>query len=186
LAELGLAEKGEWRSIFPQSQLIQSAMDYVDVKAKKMLLSKIKEEKPPSKAMLKRIMKLFEMRQKIAERTGKDLPFSKAKIKKKFDEILDKAKIGYRELRKARIGKEDFLGRLTREKNEKNQALYTGLQRKDKTYIIEPLALEAAIETYYAWQLQKTLVGYFTGLWLTRSYLEIYKTHKAILEELEG
>ena len=186
LAELGFAEKEKWRSVFPQSQLIKAAMDHVDVKMRNKLMNDIKRERPPEKGQIDTIIRLLKAQHNIAGRKpGKDSPFIGARIDAKVKEMLSKMSEGDFEIRKEKMKEESLKAKEIREMKEMDQAIFKGME-KDGKYIVEPLAVEIAKEIYYWWQLKKTLLGYFTGMWLSRSYNEIYKAHKAILEMLEG
>lgn len=133
LAQLHLAEKEEWKTMFPQTQLISAV-------SSSMLNTFWGTIKPPGRTVLNDIYKIMRV-QGVSE------------LKKVEDEIKAGTLVGDPEV-------------FIKEAKEKDRA--------------------AADRIYRAWQLQKIVVGYFTGMWLTKSWGDIYKLHKSLLEEMES
>lgn len=136
LAQLHAAEREEWKTMFPQSQLIMAVSSH-------LLNTFWGTIKPPSTVVLRDIYKIMETQGASAQKNLKD------------DIEADRITETGPEL-----------------KLLKRKAL-----TKDR---------EAAEKIYRAWQLQKVVVGYSTGLWLSKSWGDIYKMHKALLEEMES
>lgn len=132
LAELQLAEREEWKKVFPQSPLI-------DAMTSSMFNRFYGSIKPPGTVALRDIYEIMKIK-----------GFSEVKILE--DKIA--AKIITKDLEK---------------------------RRKEARKIDR----EVAGKIYRAWEVQKIVIGYSTGMWLTRSYKAIYNTHKAMLEEME-
>ena len=57
---------------------------------------------------------------------------------------------------------------------------------KSQTQLIAKVKRAYAEQIHRAWEAQKQVIGYMSGLWLTRSWADIYKLHVALLDELEA
>jgi len=132
LAELHLAEREDWKKVFPQSPLI-------DAMTSSMFNRFYGSIKPPGTVALRDIYEIMKIK-----------GISEVKI------LEDKIA--------ARVITKDF------------EKLRKEARKMDR---------EVAGKIYRAWEVQKIVIGYMTGMWMTRSWKNIAQTHKAMLEEIE-
>ena len=158
LAELHLAEKEEWKKVFPQGPLIDAAVGWIIGQIYKNVDSLHSEYfgaiSPPGTQTLGLIYK-------IMERDG--IP-----TEEQINEEIEKRKAGLTPEKKEII--ESQTGWLT--------------ESAEREKIKKELTQRLAREVDRAWKVQQLVTGYLTGMWLTRSWADIYRTHRNIIEEL--
>ncbi len=156
LAKMQLAEKREYLTMFPQGPLIGIVTDEI-------FNTQYSSVKPLTSTVDKRYS------WGIMEETG--LPTAE-EIRTRIGEQVARLSSADRELRGKQIELETPKEKRVREERE---------------WAVAKKSLRDAIanKLYKAWQVQQKIIGYLSGLYLTKSWKEIYLAHKAILEELE-
>jgi len=156
LEYLELAEKQEWKTMFPQSRLVDAITPLI-------LEDLSKDIKPMSRQTLFYIKGIMDV-QGIP--TGEE-------IRKEIEKQASALPLDRQRARLERMKTETDRQRRTREIMEQNEA---------KKALVPKIA-----ETIYrTWELKKIVFGYLTGMYLSRSWREIYQVHRAILEEMEA
>ncbi|MFH1721319.1 MAG: hypothetical protein ABH950_01800, partial [Candidatus Altiarchaeota archaeon] len=147
LEQLQLAEKQPWKKMFPQSRLLERP-------TQKVIEYLGGQVKPISKTIRHQIYTIMD---------AQGIP-SREEIQKEIQKQVAAMPADQQARRNQLMRMESNPQRRARELIEHKRAVA----------VLKPAIAE---KIYWRWEMQKNLIGYFTGLYLTKSYAEIAKMH---------
>ena len=164
LAHFQLAETEEYKCIFPQSELVSALTTYLFNDFYGTI------SKPSSRGL----SKIYNALRAAGLYDNPRIPYTKKKLSN-LSLMNTKNALDV-------ISKENNPTSLQQLLDEERGA---NNRKRVVDTILSKINRIAATKIYKAWEVQKRVIAYFTGMFLTRSWKEIYLTHDDILKQLE-